>query len=185
MAESVGVGARASISQEQHLSYERIVETMRDLCGIELSEGGINAILRRGGEAAQPEAIKIGATVAQSEIIGSDETSARVCGRNWWQWVFRSAAGIVHIIAPTRGAQVIRQFMGGHCAECWVSDCYSSQLLAPTKYRQLCLAHQIRDLERVLEQDLQLRWPVERGVVSRSDPCVETVHPRRQTDLDW
>jgi hypothetical protein len=33
---------------------------MRDLCGVELNEGGINAILRRGGEAAQPVADKIG-----------------------------------------------------------------------------------------------------------------------------
>jgi transposase len=147
--------------QKQHLSYERIAETMRDLCGVELSEGGINAILRRGAAAAQPEAEKIAATVAQSEIIGSDETSARVCGRTWWQWVFRSAAGVVHKIAPTRGAEVIRQFMGSHCAECWVSDCYSSQLRAPAKNRQLCLAHQIRDLERVIEQAPQLRWPVQ------------------------
>jgi len=147
--------------QEQHLSYERIAETMRDLWGVELSEGGINAILRRGGEAAQPEADKIAAAVAESAIIGSDETSARVKGRNWWQWVFRSAAGVVHIIAPTRGAEVIRQFMGRHCAECWVSDCYSSQLLAPAKNRQLCLAHQIRDLERAIEQDRQSRWAAE------------------------
>ncbi len=147
--------------QKQHLSYERIAEAMRDLCGLELSEGGINAILRRGGEAAQPEADKIAEAVAQSKIIGSDETSARVKARNWWQWVFRSAAGVVHIIAPTRGAAVIRLFMGSNCAECWVSDCFSSQLLAPAKNRQLCLSHQIRDLERVIEQAPQLRWPVE------------------------
>jgi transposase len=145
--------------QEQHLSYERIAETMQDLWGVGLSEGGINCILRRGGEAAQPEAEKIGAAVAQSEIIGSDETSARVSGRNWWQWVFRSTAGVVHLMAPTRGAEVIRQFMGENRAECWVSDCYSSQLLAPAKYRQLCLSHQLRDLQRVIEQDAQLRWP--------------------------
>jgi len=147
--------------QEQHLSYERIAETMRDLCGVELSEGGINAILRRGGEAAQPEADKTAIAVAQSEIIGSDETSARVKGRNWWQWVFRSTAGVVHLIVPTRGAEVILQFMGENCAECWVSDCYSSQLLAPAKNLQLCLAHQIRDLQRVIEQAPWLRWPVE------------------------
>jgi hypothetical protein len=168
--------------QEPHLSYERIAETMRDLCGVEVSEGGINAILRRGGEAAQPQADTIGAAeehnlvVAHSEIsrefsFGSDETSARVnrketfgflSGRNWWQWVFRSAAGVAHIIAPKenslpRGAEVIRQFMGSKCAECWVSDCYSAQLLAPAQHRQLCLSHQLRDLERVIEQDPQLR----------------------------
>jgi transposase len=153
--------------QEQHLSYERIVETMRDLWGVELSEGGVNAILRRGGKAAMPVADKISEAVAQSEIIGSDETSARVCGRNWWQWVFRSAAGIVHVIAPTRGAAVIEKFMGANCAECWVSDCYSSQLLAPAKMRQLCLAHQIRDLERVIEQEPGLNWPIEMQALFR------------------
>lgn len=149
------------LKQEQHLSYERIVETIRDLFGIELSEGGLNAILRRGGEAAQPEADKIAEAVAQSEIIGSDETTARVKGRNWWEWVFRSIAGVAHIIAPTRGAEVVLKFMGENCAECWISDCYSSQLLAPAKNRQLCLAHQIRNLERVIEHDPKLDWPVE------------------------
>ncbi len=147
--------------QEQHMSYERIAETMQDLCGVELSEGGINAILRRGGEAAQPRAEKIAEAVAESEIIGSDETSARVKGRNWWEWVFRSVAGVVHVIAPTRGAEVIHEFMGENCAECWISDCYGAQLLARAKNRQLCLAHQIRDLERVIEQAPELRWPVE------------------------
>jgi transposase len=181
--------------QEQHLSYERIAETMRDLCGVELSEGGINAILRRGAVAAQPEADRIGEAVAQSEIIGSDETSARVRGRNWWQWVFCSVAGIVHIIAPTRGAEVIHQFMGSHCAECWVSDCYSSQLLAPAQYRQLCLAHQMRDLERVIEQDAQLRWPVEMQELfreaihlwkrfTREDELTLTGYLRRVTEIE-
>ena len=147
--------------QEQHLSYERICETMRDLFGVELSEGGINAILRRGAEAAQPEAEKIAVGVAQSAIIGSDETSARVKGRNWWQWVFRSRAGIVHRIEPTRGAEVIREFMQENCAECWISDCFSAQLLAPAHHRQLCLAHQLRDCQRVIERDPELSWPVE------------------------
>ena len=105
--------------QEQHLSYERIVEAMRDLCGVELSEGGINAILRRASEAAQPKAETIKQAVASSEIIGSDETSARVKGRTWWQWVFRSAAGVVHLLEPTRGAQVIEQMMGDNCARCF------------------------------------------------------------------
>ena len=147
------------LKQEQHLSYERIAGTMRDLYGVELSEGGVNAILRRGGEAAQPEADKISAAVASSPVISSDETSARVKGRNWWQWVFRSAAGVVHLISPTRGAEVIEKFMGDNCADCWVSDCFSSQLCAPAKDRQLCLAHQIRDLERVIEQAPELWWP--------------------------
>lgn len=38
--------------QTQHLSYERIVATLRDLSGVSLSEGGIAALLRRAGECA-------------------------------------------------------------------------------------------------------------------------------------
>jgi transposase len=147
--------------QEQHLSYERIVETMRDLWRVRLSEGGINAILRRAATAAQTPATHIGAAVARSAMIGSDETSVRVGGETWWQWVFRSAAGIFHQIVPKREGAVVLDFMDEQCAEFWVSDCYGAQLQAPTKGRQICLAHQIRDLERVIEQDATLVWPVE------------------------
>ena len=77
-----------------------------DLCGVELSEGGVACILERAGEAAQPPAAQIGQQVQQSEVIGSDETSARVQGKNWWQWVFRSEAGVkghnVAVVAVAR-----------------------------------------------------------------------------------
>jgi transposase len=70
------------LKQQQHLSYERVTQVMDDLCGVELSEGGVACILERAGEAAQPPAAQIGQQVQQSEVIGSDETSARVQGRN-------------------------------------------------------------------------------------------------------
>ena len=146
--------------QTQHLSYERIAAQLNDLFGVTLSEGGLNAIVQRGGKLAQPKADAIGAAVARSPIIGSDETSARVQGSTWWQWVFRSAAGVFHRIAPTRSAAVLEDFMGEQCADVWVSDCYGAQLRAPAKQRQLCLAHQIRNLTRVIEQAPALLWPV-------------------------
>jgi len=146
--------------QKQHLSVERIVEVMRELHGVELSEGGVVAILRRGGGAAQPVAAEIAAEVAQSEVIGSDETSVRVKAWNYWHWVFRSVAGVAHIIDRSRGAEVVRKFMGAKRAECWVSDCLGAQLSAPAENRQLCLAHQIRDLERLIEQEPELIWAV-------------------------
>jgi len=146
--------------QQQHLSVERIVEAMIELHGVELSEGGVIAILRRGGDAVQPVAAAIAAEVSMSEVIGSDETSVRVKARNYWHWVFRSVAGVAHIIDRSRGAEVVRKFMGANRAECWVSDCLGAQLSAPAENRQLCLAHQIRDLERLIEQEPELIWAV-------------------------
>ena len=144
--------------QPQHLSYERIVETMRDLHGVTLSEGALVAILKRGGQKAQPVAEQIKQQVITSQVVKSDETSARVKGRNWWQWVFVSDAGVYHTIVPTRSFAEISTVMGSLCVEVWVCDCFSSQLKAPAKVFQLCLAHQLRDLQRVIDAAPRTRW---------------------------
>ncbi len=148
------------LKHEQHLSYERVPQFCHDLFGVAVSEGGASAILQRAGEAAHPVAAAIGAQVAQSAVIGSDETSARVAGRTWWQWVFRSVVGVYFLIRASRGAKVIAEAMGEQQAWCWVCDCFSAQLKAPAQRRQLCLAHQLRDLQRLLEQRPRLQWAV-------------------------
>jgi transposase len=144
--------------QTQHLSYERIVETMRDLHGVSLSEGAIASILRRAGEKAQPVAESIKAQVIAGEVMRSDETSARVKARNWWQWVFMSEHGVYHTIVPTRSAAEITEVLGQSAVKIWVSDCYGAQLKAPAEVFQLCLAHQLRDLQRVLDASPEDLW---------------------------
>jgi transposase len=146
------------LKHEQHLSYERLAHVCRDLFGVEVSEGGAAGILQRAGEAAQPAAAAIGVQVCQSTVMGSDETSARVAGRNWWQWVFLSVVGVYYLIRPSRGAKVIEEVRGEQRAECWVCDCFSAQLTAPAHRMQLCLAHQLRDVQRVIEQRPRLQW---------------------------
>jgi transposase len=48
--------------------------------------------------------------------------------------------------------------MGEQRAACWVCDCFSAQLKAPAEQLQLCLAHQLRDLQRLIEQRPRLPW---------------------------
>ena len=144
--------------QTQHLSYERTARTMRDLHGVNLSEGAIASILQRAGEKAQPVAQAIKEQVIQGEVIRSDETSARVKARNWWQWVFISERGVYHTIVPTRSAAEISEVMGQLAVKAWVSDCYAAQLKAPAEVFQLCLTHQLRDLKRVLDATPEERW---------------------------
>jgi transposase len=146
------------LKHEQHLSYERVTQLCQDLFGVAISEGGVSALLQRAAAAAHPVATEIGAQVAQSPIIGSDETSARVAGRTWWQWVFRSVVGVYFLIRASRGAQVVAEVMGEQHAECWVSDCLSAQLTAPAQRHQVCLAHQLRDLQRLRDQQPRLQW---------------------------
>jgi transposase len=167
------------LKHEQHLSYERVRQLCQELFGVAVSEGGASALVQRAGAAAQPVATAIGTQVAQSAIIGSDETSARVAGRTWWQWVFRSVVGVYFLIRASRGAKVVEEVMGEHQAECWVSDCLSAQLKAPAQQRQVCLAHQLRDLQRLLEQQPELPWALALQALFR-----EAIHLwNRRTEL--
>jgi len=137
----------------QHLSYERLEALFRGLFGLALSQGAMAKIMARAAARLQPQAQAIGEQVRTSAVIGSDETGARVDGKNHWQWVFETLQASYHVIAASRAAQVIEAVMGDASAEVWVSDCFSAQLKAPAKARQLCHAHQLRDLQYAVDAE--------------------------------
>jgi transposase len=153
------------LHQEHHLSFERL---MQDVWQVSLSEGGAVAVMERAGEAARPEAEQIGAQVRQSAVIGSDETSARVQGRNWWEWVFLNETAEYHCICPSRGQAVIDAFMQDAQVEVWLSDCWKPQLKAPAWTHQLCLPHQIRNLQGLIDQHPRLQWARELQALFRA-----------------
>lgn len=146
------------LHHEHHISFERVQILAQAVLGLDLSEGGAVAILERAGTAAQPVADNIGDQVRHSAVIGSDETSARVHGRNHWEWVFVSGHLEYHLIAASRGQDVVDTFMGECRAEVWQSDCWKAQLNAPADTHQLCLQHQIRNLQGLIDHRQRLRW---------------------------
>ncbi|MFH0916935.1 MAG: IS66 family transposase [bacterium] len=137
----------------QHVSYERLAGLFRGLFGLALSQGAIANITARAAARLQPEAEAIRDQVRTSPVIGSDETGARVDGRNQWQWVFETPQASYHVIASSRAAQVIEAVMGEAAPEVWLSDLFSAQLKAPAKARQLCHAHQLRDLQYAVDAE--------------------------------
>lgn len=156
------------LQHQQHLSYERTQATLQDLFGIALSEGGQACILERAGQAAQAEAETIRQQVVQSPVVGSDETGARVDGQTWWQWVFASPSVIYHVIRASRGKDVIPEVFGDHRVATWICDCWSPQLRAPADRFQLCLAHQIRTLQGLLDQCPHLQWAADLQALFRT-----------------
>lgn len=143
---------------QQHMSYERTQKALQDLHGVELSQGAINRMMGRVGRAAQAELTAIEATVRQSAVVNSDETGARVAGRTWWHWVFCSLTTVLHVIKPSRASTVIETVMADSQVEVWGSDCLPAQLKADRSQRQLCLAHQNRDLQGVIDQHPHSWW---------------------------
>jgi len=161
MERSFGARLEATVvyyRQEQHMSYVRTQAAMRNLHGVEMSQGGIDKIMQRAGSKAIDALKPIEQAIQQSTVIHSDETGSRVDGNNWWQWVFCSLTAVLHVIRFNRSVDVVKEVMGDHQAEVWVSDCYLPQMKAPSKQHQLCLAHQLRNLQAVVEQVPQHFW---------------------------
>jgi transposase len=77
--------------------------------------------------------------VQSARIIGSDETSERVNGKNQWEWMFQNEDVCFHLIRPSRGKKVIDEVMGSHPPEVWVSDLYSAQKAHPAEDWQIYL----------------------------------------------
>ena len=163
--------------QEQHMSYVRTKSALRDLHGVDLSQGGIDKIMQRAGRQAGQQMEPIQNEIQQSKVIHSDETGSRVDGQNWWQWVFCSAAAVLHVIRSNRSADVIKDVMADHTAEVWVSDCYSVQMKAPSEEHQLCLAHQLRNLQAVVDHYPASFWPRAMQALFRS-----AIHSYNQRD---
>lgn len=146
------------LQHQQHLSYERTQATLTDVFGVALSEGGQACIIERVGQVAQVVANELRDEIRHSAVVHSDETGARVDGRTWWEWVFRSATAVLHVIRPSRAVDVIEEIMGPARVGTWVCDCWKPQLRAPADRFQLCLAHQIRNLQGLIERAPRLQW---------------------------
>jgi transposase len=132
------------------VSYDRLTEVFAGLLGLKISEGAIANMLARAAVPFAARADTIAAHVRASPVIASDETSARVCGKTWWQWVFSSASAVYHTIVPTRGKCVPTTFLDGSTPKVWLSDRLAAQG-THAEAHQFCLAHLIRDAQYAID----------------------------------
>jgi transposase len=135
----------------QAIGFERLAQVMDEVFGITISEGAIANMLARAEGPLARAAEQIAEEVRHAKVVASDETSARVEGKNWWQWVLLSSTAIYHVIAETRAAKVVTGFLKGARPEIWVADRYAGQA-GHGKERQICLAHLMRDAQFAIDE---------------------------------
>ena len=172
---------------------------MADVFGVAISPGGVDNCLRRVGLAAIPAASAIHGQVATAPVIHGDETGSRIAGDKAWHWVFVTTHAVLHQLRTSRGKEVPRTMMGDHRAEVWVCDCWTGQLHAPAATFQLCLAHQVRNLQAVIDLQTQesiwaaqvqaifyntmrLAHPAQRSIMATAAFQAEWVDLERQLD---
>ena len=134
----------------QMVSFNRLVEMLKGLFGLTISEGAIANMLARSAAPFAVVGKRIEAEVRAAPVVACDETSARVQGVTCWQWVFGTATAVFHRIAASRGAAVVTAFLEGAQPEVWVSDRLGSQM-GHAKAHQVCLSHLLRDAQFAID----------------------------------
>lgn len=164
------LAAVTTLRYGQMVSYSRMTGLLKELFGLNLSEGGIANLLKRVKAQVAPSIKGIVERLRSARLVGSDETSARVGGKTMWEWVFQNEEICLHVIRPSRGAEVISEVMAEHRPEIWVSDLFSAQKKHPGENWQVCLAHQLRDCQYGIDSGDAIFSPVMKQIVLRA--CV-------------
>src|SRR3954466_12604923 len=135
----------------QAIPFERLARLMRDLFGLEISEGALANLLQDSAPAfaAQTSLIKQG--LVSGTVLASDETSVRVGKKTFWTWVFHHADSACFLIRPSRGKAVVYEFLGQARPAVWMSDRPGAPRGWASRDHQVCLAHLLRDVQYAID----------------------------------
>lgn len=137
----------AYLSVYQYVPYQRLALLFQDVFGLALSQGSLYNMLERAALKASPIYETIQAQIQKASYVGSDETGARVNGKNWWIWTWQNVKNTFLKASASRGSQVIEEtFPDGLPNATIGSDRWAAQLKTTSQAKQLCLAHLQRDL---------------------------------------
>jgi transposase len=179
------------------IGMERLALLMNELFSLSISEGAISNILARAREplldataAIEKVVLATLLRVLSRPVVCSDETSVRVKGKNWWEWVFVTTVAVLHVIKPSRAKAVATALFGAIQPEVWVSDMLGSQRGHGVMW-QVCLAHLLRDAKYAVECgdtafSAPFRWLLLRAIAigRRRETLKDTTLKQYLYDLD-
>jgi transposase len=135
----------------QAIPFKRLARLLRDLFGLEISEGALANLLQDSAPAFAAQTGLIKQRLLASTVLASDETSVRVGQKTFWTWVFHHADSACFLIRPSRGKVVVREFLGDVRPAVWISDRLGAQRGWASREHQVCLAHLLRDIQYAID----------------------------------
>ncbi|WP_460019016.1 IS66 family transposase [Magnetospira thiophila] len=179
----------------QAIPFERLERLLRDLFGLEISEGALANMLQDSAPAFAAQTSRIKERLLSGTAIESDETSVRVGKRTFWNWVFHHGDSACFVIRPSRGKAVVEEFLGEVRPDFWVSDRLAAQMGWAAKDHQACLAHLLRDIQYAIDAGDDALAPGLGALLKRAtrigrrrpdlaDATLAAYHSRLQSRLD-
>lgn len=138
-----------------HMSNEKIEQFFEDIFGLDISKGTVNNKIMELAQDLELKYNEILQNLKKSNVIGSDETTAKINGKKSYLWIFQNLA-YTFFITSERNFKTIQETIGETFDGSWVSDRFGTQLKVKA-YHQLCLAHLIRECKYIIEAE-QSEW---------------------------
>jgi transposase len=137
--------AVVTLAVRNRVSRRDTTEFARELFGVEVSIGAVDAIIHRVGEALAGPHTQLEQRIKSASVVNIDETGWKTAGGRRTLWGALTSRTAVFRIAPGRHASEARMLLGERftgivCSDRWRGYDY----LDPTQ-RQLCWAHLVRD----------------------------------------
>ena len=134
------------------LSKRTTQEVMADLFGLPMSLGTIPQLEQATVQAVAAPVADAQAYVRAQAVAHLDETGWREGRARAWLWVAVTTWVTVFLVRLSRGAKVAEELLGERFCGILVTDRWSAYTWYPTRWRQLCWAHLLRDFEAMIER---------------------------------
>jgi transposase len=132
------------------LSKRTTQQLLHDFFGVALSLGTLSTLETATAQAVAEPVEEARAYVQKQASAHLDETGWREGGQRAWLWVAVTTWVTVFLVRLSRGGKVARDLLGTAFDGILISDRFSAYNWYPVRWRQLCWAHLLRDIEAMI-----------------------------------
>jgi transposase len=137
--------AVVTLAVRHRVSRRDTTELARELFGLELSTGSVDAIVHRTGATLAAPHTRLEREIKSAPVVNIDETGWKTAGGNRTLWGALTARTAVFRIAAGRHGFEARTLLGERFAGIVCSDRWRGYDYLNPSQRQLCWAHLLRD----------------------------------------
>jgi transposase len=137
--------AVVTLAVRNRVSRRDTTELARELFGVELATGSVDAIIQRAGQALAGPYTQLEQRIRSASVVNIDETGWKTAGGNRTLWGALTSRTAVFRIAAGRHAFEARTLLGERFAGIVCSDRWRGYDYLEPSRRQLCWAHLLRD----------------------------------------
>jgi transposase len=140
------------LNVRQFVPVHRLKELIQTVYGLHISTGYIVNVLSRMKNQLKGNYDTIRKEVEKSKVGGMDETGCAVNGELQWLWTFQNSEYVLLFLSENRGIKTINEVFPKHFPNTMlVSDCWRSYFKVKCKGHQICLAHLMRECNKLID----------------------------------